>query len=163
MVHRVSLVNLNPPTQTNNNVQFIHFPATEWQRDAFAITDSILLLTGAAGGGKSRIAAEKVHAFLKHYPNSMGLMVRKTRESMTNSTVLFFEREIIGNDPDVVHVAYKRHFRYKNGSILAYGGMKDEQQREQIRSIGQKGGLDIAWIEEANKLSYDDFQEIKGR
>lgn len=84
-----------------------------------------MLLTGAAGGGKSNLAAEKLHGFCLRYPGAMALMLRKTRESMTSSTVLFMERAVIGHDPNVVHVVSKARFEYSNGSILAYGGMAD--------------------------------------
>lgn len=122
-----------------------------------------MLLTGSAGGGKSRLAGEKVHAYLKKYPGATGVMLRKNRTAMTNSTVLFMERTIIGPDPDVQHYSSKHRFEYRNGSILAYGGMADDEQREQIRSIGATGGVDIAWMEEANAFSEDDFNELRGR
>ncbi len=122
-----------------------------------------MLLTGSAGGGKSRLAAEKIHAFCKKYPGAMGLMMRKNRESMTNSTVLFFVRTVMGDDPGVRHVSSKHRFEYANGSILAYGGMADDQQREQIRSIGQDGGVDMVWMEEANRFSETDYNEVLGR
>lgn len=123
----------------------------------------MLLLTGSAGGGKSRLAAEKVHGFLKKYPGATGLMLRKHRNSMQNSTVLFMERTIIGADTSVRHVASKYRFEYGNGSVLAYGGMADDEQREQIRSIGAAGGVDIIWMEEANRFSEDDYNEALGR
>ena len=41
--------------------------------------------------------------------------------------------------------------------------MADEAQREQIRSIGQDGGLDIAWMEEASRFSEADFNELLPR
>lgn len=122
-----------------------------------------MLLTGSAGGGKSRLAAEKVHAYCKKYPGAMGLMMRKNRQSMTNSTVLFFARTVVGDDPTVRHVSSKHRFEYTNGSILAYGGMADDEQREQIRSIGQDGGVDVVWMEEANRFSENDFNEVLGR
>ena len=134
-----------------------------WQIDPWKDKEFLLLLSGSAGGGKSRLAAEKVHAYLKHYPGSTGLMVRKTRESMVNSTVLFMERKVIGPDPGVRHIQQKHRFEYDNDSILVYGGMKDEQQRESIRSIGQDGALDIAWMEEATKFREDDFNELLSR
>lgn len=89
--------------------------------------------------------------------------MRKTRESMVNSTVLVFAKRIIGDDPRVRHNQTKSRFEYENGSILAYGGMKDDQQRQQIRSIGQDGGLDICWLEEANAFVESDFNEVLGR
>ncbi len=139
------------------------FKPLPWQIKAWRDTSPILLLTGSAGGGKSRLAAEKLHGFCKKYPGATALMLRKTRESMTNSTVLFMERKVIGNDPSVRHFPSKHRFEYSNGSILAYGGMKNEEQREQIRSIGQDGSVDIAWLEEANRFTEDDFNEVLAR
>lgn len=120
-----------------------------------------MLLTGAAGGGKSALAAAKLHAFCIKYAGATGLMMRKTRQSMTNSTVLYFEREIARGA--CLHVGSKNRFEYPNGSILAYGGMADDEQREQIRSIGQQGGVDMVWMEEANRFTEDDFNEILAR
>jgi len=134
-----------------------------WQVAPWRYTGPTLLLTGSAGGGKSRAAAEKIHGFMLRYPGSQGLMLRKTRESMTNSTVLFFERGIIGRTLLCTHVPSKHRFEYANGSILAYGGMKDEEQREQIRSVGQAGGVDIAWMEEATEFTRADFDELQAR
>lgn len=82
---------------------------------------------------------------------------------MGSSTVLFMERTIIGNDPRVRHVRDAHRFEYANGSILVYGGMKDEEQREQIRGIGIAAGVDIFWMEEATRFSRDDFGEVLAR
>lgn len=141
------------------------FKPIAWQIAPWHDTSPIMLLTGSAGGGKSRVAAEKLHAYCMRYPGAMGLMLRKTRESMTNSTVLFMDRAVIDtvHEPGVQHWSSKSRFEYANGSILAYGGMADEKQREQIRSIGQDGSVDIVWMEEANKFTEDDFNELLGR
>ena len=64
------------------------FVPLPWQVKPWRDKALELLLTGSAGGGKSRLAGEKIHGFCKKYPGAMGLMVRKTRNSMTNSTVL---------------------------------------------------------------------------
>ncbi len=53
-------------------------------------------LTGSAGGGKSRLAAEKINGFCLRYPGATAVALRKTRNSMTNSTALFLERTVIG-------------------------------------------------------------------
>jgi len=139
------------------------FKPFEWQIAPWRDTSPIVLLTGSAGGGKSQLAAEKVHGFLKRYTNAFAVMARKTRESMINSTVLFMEREVIGSDPAVKHFPSKHRFEYRNGSILAYGGMADEEQREQIRSIGSRGGVDLIWMEEANRFTENDFNELLAR
>lgn len=155
---------LASPQMNGTRPNFIApFKPLDWQRQPFLDKSPTLLLTGSAGGGKSRIVAEKLHAFCLKYSNAMALAVRKTRESMTNSTVLYLERSIIGRDSRVKHVSQKHRFEYQNGSILAYGGMKDDDQREQIRSIGQEGGLDLVWMEEAIQFTEDDYNEIKAR
>lgn len=134
-----------------------------WQVAPWKDKGLVVLLTGAAGGGKSNLAAQKIHAYCLRYPEATGLMMRKTRQSMINSTVLYFEKSVLKPWDGVRHLRSKNRFEYPNGSILAYGGMADEEQKEQIRSIGQAGGVDIAWMEEANRFSEDDYQELLGR
>ena len=52
---------------------------------------------------------------------------------------------------------------YDNGSTLPGGGMADDNQREQIRSIGQDGSVDIVWMEEATGFTENDFNEVTAR
>lgn len=139
------------------------YTALPWQLDPWKDKSSVLLLSGAAGGGKSRLAAEKVHAYLLRYPGATGLLLRKTRTSLKNSTLLFMQHEVMGNDPTVKHKKADFRFEYPNGSILAYGGMKDDEQKEAIRGIGKSGGIDIALMEEATQFSEADFNELSGR
>lgn len=139
------------------------FEPLPWQLPALLDQSPTVLLAGPSGAGRSRCAGEKVHAYLKRYPGATGLMVRKKRQDMTNSTILFFDRTIVGNDPGVRHYPSKFRFEYENGSILVYGGMFDDEQKQAIRSIGQKGVLDIAWMEEANSFVEDDYNELLGR
>src|SRR5512143_1435370 len=121
-------------------------------RGAMLDKSKIVLLTGSKGGGKSRLAGEKVHAFCLYYPGAMGLIVRKAREFMSNGTVPFMQNKVIGDDPRVVWNGSVHRWNYSNGSMLATGGMLDSKQREAVRSIGQDGALDIIWVEEANSL-----------
>lgn len=139
------------------------FKPLKWQYEPWRSKAFTLLLTGSAGGGKSRLAGEKIHAMMLKYPGSTGLFMRKTRESITNSTVMFMDRLIIGNDPQVRHYSSKNRFEYDNGSVLAYGGMKNDEQREQIRSIGKDGSLDVVWMEEATAFTEDDYNEVLAR
>ena len=146
-------------TQINNRI----FEPLAWQVAPWRDKSLIVLLDGPAGTGKSHVWAYKMDALMRKYPGSMGLIVRKTRESMTNSTLLFLEYVVIGDDPHVKLKRQQKRFEYANGSILAYGGMKDEAQREAIRSIGIQGGVDFIWIEEAHQLKLADFEELLPR
>jgi len=134
-----------------------------WQINPWRDKSSIILLTGSAGGGKSRLAAEKMHAFLLRYPCASGLILRKTSVSLSKSVVLLFERQIVGDVGSVRHVRSKSWFEYSNGSVLFYGGMQNEDQRSRIRSIGQKGGIDIAWLEEATEFELADLDAVRAR
>lgn len=139
------------------------FTPLDWQVAPYADTYPVVLLTGSAGGGKSFLAGHMMHRAMQRNEGAQGVILRKTRESMNNSTVLFYEREIIGKDKRVKHNRGQHRFEYDNGSIVAYGGMKDEDQREQIRSIGQSGGVDRVWLEEATRFEEADYNELLAR
>lgn len=139
------------------------FEALDWQKAAWRSKAPRLLLSGGAGGGKSRLWMEKLHGYALKYPNVTSLMLRKTRSSMTNSAVLAYERRVIGGDSRVVHYPSKFRFEYSNGAIVAYGGMASAKEREAIRSIGADGGLGMVVLEEATAFSYEDYLEVVGR
>jgi len=135
----------------------------KWQTDPRHDVSRIVLLTGSAGGGKSRIAAQKLHDFCLRYRGATALVVRKARVSITNSAAEFLQESVIGNDPRVRHMPSKSRFEYANRSKLMYTGLDDEEQRKRIRSIGGKGGIDIAWMEEATEFEEDDFNAVLAR
>jgi PBSX family phage terminase large subunit len=123
----------------------------------------MMLMTGSAGGGKSRCAAEKVNAFMLKYPGATGLMLRKAREYAGKSIVPFMEKAVIGGTSGTKKKKSDSLFQYQNGSMLYWGGMKDDSQREGIRSIGPDGSLDIVWIEEATQFTELDLNELLAR
>jgi len=139
------------------------FQPLEWQIDPWKDTSPTLLLTGSAGGGKSRLAAEKVHGFCLRYPGTTGLVLRKAYEYASKSVVPFLNYTVIKDDSRVNFRATDRTFHYSNGSIIYAGGMRDSRQREAIRSIGGEGQLDIVWMEEANAFTEEDYNEILAR
>lgn len=134
-----------------------------WQIAPWQDRGRVVLLTGSAGGGKSRLAGEKLHAYCQRYAGAFALIVRKTRASMTKGVVLFLRQTVIGADPNVQHLESKDYFQYRNGSILAYMGLEDEAQRERLKSIGPRGGVDIVWGEEATELDEADHNALLGR
>lgn len=145
--------------------QVAPFKAHTVQIAPWRAKDFIQLHTGSAGGGKSRLWAEKMHGFCLHYPGVTCLMLRKTRESTTNSIVSFMKTTVMaGQIGKTVHFSGgTSSFNYSNGSQIIYGGMKDDAQRERIRSIGGAGGLDMVWMEEAIQFDEGDFNEILAR
>lgn len=135
-----------------------------WHYPVLRDKSPVLLATGSAGGGKSRVLGEKGHMFNLKYPGATGLIVRKTREAASRSCVPMMWETVMGGERSGVLFNQSDHiFRYPNGSVIYTGGMKDEGQREAIRSIGGKGAVDWIWIEEATALTLEDFQECKAR
>ncbi len=151
----------NPARYGGALAPFVPLP---WQREAWRDKSPVLLLTGSAGGGKSRLAAEIIHGFCLHYPGTTALALRKAREFATRSVMPFLWQSVIGGPRSGVRLNLSSMtFHYPNGSTLYIGGMKDESQRESIRSIGGAGGLDVAWMEEASAFTRVDFDELSGR
>lgn len=140
-----------------------YFRPLQWQIAPFRDTSPLMLLAGGTGGGKSRLAAEKVHAYMLKYPGATGLILRKTRESLRNTVILFMNKAIIGTDPRVNFLKGDGRWEYYNGSNLILGGMKDDSQREQIRGIGADAGVDIVWMEEATHFKQADLSEVAAR
>lgn len=140
-----------------------HFVPELWQIEPWKSTAQTLLLTGAAGGGKSRLAAEKLHGFCLRYENATTVAMRKAYEYTTRSIVPFLQETVIGETDKVHYNKSERTFHYSNGSVIYIAGMLDDGQREAFRSIGGTGGLDMVWMEEANAFTEIDFNEVSAR
>jgi PBSX family phage terminase large subunit len=147
----------------NRNNLLAPYKPLEWQKAPLASKAGTLLLTGSAGGGKSKVAAEKIHAYCAKYPGSTWLILRKAREWAGRSIVPFMWQSVMGQDPKIKYNKGDGSFQYANGSMIYSGGMMDDKQRESVRSIGGDGGLDGAWFEEANAFGRQDYEEIIGR
>lgn len=150
-------------TQNQTTTQTIvkTFQPLPWQVAPFRNKSFIQLLTGSAGGGKSRLAMEKINGYCLKYPGTFALMIRKVKVSMTSGSVLFYENEVV--TPDVLHLSSKSRFEYPNGSIMAYLGLEDEKQLKRLRSIGRRGGVDIAMMEEGTEFTETDFNAVIAR
>ena len=158
----MSLLTIGTKGSPRHNPDTVFAPLS-WQVAPWRDQSPIVLLTGSAGGGKSRIAAEKLHGYCLKYPGAFALLVRKTRVSLTKGSLLFLNETVIGTDPRVRQYESKDYFRYANGSILAYAGLEDKEQRERLKSIGPKGGVDIVWGEEATELEEADHNALRAR
>ena len=133
-----------------------------WQVAPFNDKESeVILLSGSAGGGKSSLFQAKAHYYAMAYPGCFVLVIRKTRESITSSTALQLEQDIIKDSAK--HVKHDSVFVYPNGSQVKYAGMQDEKARERLRSIGIQGGVDLICVEEANQLDERDYNELLAR
>jgi hypothetical protein len=155
-----------PTTGTASRPPHLHnvFCPLPWQVAPWRDRSPILLLTGAAGGGKSRLAGEKIHAYGLKYPGATALIARKAKTSMSGGTILFMRRKVIGADGTARWIdSPKFRFEYGNGSILQFIGLLDEDARENLKSIGQDGAVDIAWFEEGTQFDEEDLNAMIAR
>jgi len=138
------------------------FSPLPWQIAPWQDTSPVMLLAGGAGSGKSVFALHKLNALCLRFPGYLGLLLRKSRQSLRNSSLAQFESLC---PPTVKHIKSEFRFEYPNGSRVVYGGLFDDKQREAIRSVaGENGsGADGALLEEASAFTEADFEEICGR
>ncbi|GAG05846.1 unnamed protein product, partial [marine sediment metagenome] len=64
-------------------------------KDLFYFQGREVLIEGPAGTGKSRAIWEKLYAVAYKYPGCRILVVRKTRESMTESVLVTWEDKVL--------------------------------------------------------------------
>lgn len=161
MIGTIRQPQLNRPTTTTRVAPFAPLP---WQVAPWRDRSPLLLLTGAAGGGKSRLAGEKMHAYCLKYPGATALIARKAKTSMAGGTILFMRRKVVGSSRSARWIdSPKYRFEYANGSILQFIGLLDEDARDNLKSIGQDGAVDIAWFEEGTQFEEEDLNAMSAR
>src|SRR3954453_9229640 len=116
-----------------------------------------ILMSGPAGTGKSRACLEKVHLVCRLYPGARVLVARKTRKSMTQSTMVTFAEKVLPAKCGARYVGQPYdEYRYANGSVVALAGLDDP---EKIKSAE----FDMAYINEATECTVNDWELVSAR
>lgn len=118
-----------------------------------------ILLEGPAGTGKSRGGLEKAHICASKYAGMRALFVRKTRASMTDSTLVTFEDKVLPEDSPIANgpARTQRHaYHYANGSEIVIGGM---DKASKVMSTE----YDLIVVDEGTELSEDDLESLSTR
>jgi hypothetical protein len=85
-----------------------------------------LLLCGAAGTGKTLRILQFINWVMWTYPGARALIVRKVRADLAQSTLVTYERDVMGLDNPIVSNVqrqYRLSYKYPNGSEIVVGGM----------------------------------------
>lgn len=117
------------------------------------------LLAGAAGTGKSRLCLQKLHYSAKKYAGMRAIIVRKTRESITQTAMVTYEKKVL--QPGWLDYAIKwrtqeQQYEYANGSVIAVGGMDKS-------SKVMSSEWDMIYVQEATELFEDDWGALTTR
>ena len=127
--------------------------------DLFACRDQEVLLSGPAGTGKSRACLEKLHLAAEKYPGMRGLILRKTRESLSQSALVTFERNVVPEGHPILKGPQRnmrQSYRYPNGSEIVVGGL---DKSEKVMSTE----YDMAYIQEAIEVGVKDWENVSTR
>ena len=128
-------------------------------RELWSCKAEEVLIEGPAGTGKSRSALEKAHFCAMKYPGMRGLLIRKTRESMTESVLVTFETKVVPFGSPVLKGAQRRlrqAYSYPNGSSLVVGGL---DKTTKIFS----SEYDMILIFEGTELTEGEFEDLTTR
>lgn len=127
--------------------------------DLFDCDEPEVLIEGPAGTGKTRAVLEKLNYLALRWPGMRGLMVRKTRRSMTESVLATFEQHVIPSDWDCLagpRRSLRESYVYANGSRLVIGGM---DRSSKVMS----SEYDVIAVFEASEISENDWESLLTR
>lgn len=120
-----------------------------------------LLLSGPAGSGKTLVSLAKLAAFCDDYPGARCLIVRKTRESLTESALVTWERDILGpqspvltKNPNLRKV--RQSYKWLNDSEIVVAGI---DKPGKVLSAE----YDCIYVNEATDLTLEDWEFLQGR
>lgn len=121
-----------------------------------------ILFEGVAGGGKSLAIALLIHDACLRYPGLQVLMVRKYRDSMSDSCMKTFEEEVLKADGESAAICASRDrtqrhsYQYPNGSNVVTCGITEE---EKIRSTAWH----IIWLNEGTQVTVASYETLLTR
>jgi phage terminase large subunit len=145
-----------PPDRILSDPRYRVYQPYGAANDFLYCKDPEVLFCGPAGTGKSRTALEKLHLCAMKYPGSRHLIVRKTRASLTQSAMVTYEKHVLPDDSGVRFRTAEQEYRYRNGSVIALGGM--DKSSKVLSS-----DYDIIYPQEATELSEEDLEILTTR
>ncbi|MFI1562192.1 phage terminase large subunit [Streptomyces sp. NPDC020490] len=131
--------------------------------EAMRSKDPEILLSGAAGTGKSVGALHKIHFACLSKPKVRALVVRKTLASLTASTLVTFREKVAKEALEAGVVRFyggsaqePASYKYANGSVIVVGGL---DRASRLLSTE----FDLAFVDEAIEVTDEDLDTIVSR
>jgi phage terminase large subunit len=118
------------------------------------------LLAGPAGTGKTLANLCKLLKFGGDHNGARMLIVRKTRVSLTETALVTWERDVLGEGHSILAKnlsrGHRHDYKLPNGSVLVTGGMDNP---DKILS----SEWDLIYVPEATDLDLVDWETLGGR
>lgn len=127
--------------------------------EAMTARDPEVLLSGPAGTGKTIAALTKLYLCAHKYPGMRGLIVRKTRESLSEAALVTFEQKVVPEGHPVLSGPQRRIrqvYEFPNGSEVVVGGL-DKAQKVMSTEF------DVIYVQEAIEVTEDDWESLTTR
>ena len=128
--------------------------------ELFSCQASEVLLSGPAGTGKSLASLLKLHLLASEIPRLRALMLRKTRESLTESALVTFEEKVLPDGHPALATGGQRRvrqaYRYPNGSTIVLGGL---DKPGKVMSTE----YDVIYVQEAIELEEEAWEALSTR
>ena len=121
--------------------------------------DPIVGISGPAGTGKSRLVLEKIHLLMEKYPGARYLILRKTRESLSEAALFTYETRVLPEGHPALDGPKRSHrqvYRYPNGSEVHVIGL-DKPQKVMSTEF------DGAYVQEAIECDESDIEMVTTR
>jgi len=125
----------------------------------FYCKDDEVLLDGPAGTGKSRAVLEKAYLVASKYAGCRILLARKTRASMTESTLVTWEEKVLPYGSPIADGAQRRMrqaYPFPNGSEVVIGGLDNA-----VKIMSTE--YDLICLFEATELLEHDWESLTTR
>lgn len=146
-----------------NEPTVVRFEARGAVRELFTSSDGAVLLSGAAGTGKSVGALMYVHLACLNVPGTRVLLARKTQRSLSATTVNSYKERVAKEALAAGLVSFfggnaeePASYRYVNGSRIILAGLDDPTK---VMSLE----IDLALLDEATELTPDDVEFVSTR
>ena len=127
--------------------------------EAFYDRSKMIGFAGPAGTGKSRGILEKLHLICEKYRGARILIVRQTRESLSEAAMMTYEMQVLPEGHYLLNGALRSHRQkhtYATTSEIIWGGLDKPGKMMSTE-------YDIIYIQEALDVSRADVDTLKTR
>lgn len=132
--------------------------------DALHLQAPEVVISGPAGTGKSRACLVKLHLCAEHNPGMRALILRQTRESLTESALVTFEQHVVPARHPILRGAqrpFRSSYQYPNGAEIVVRGLRQGGTDQAARVMSAE--YDLIYVQEATEIREESWEALTTR